>query len=68
MDVAITPTKLAKQLGKSVDKVYAWAKRENDPLPIRYVDGERYGSILVSEFESWFKRSGKLKGERGLDG
>lgn len=73
MRVAITVPELAEQMGKSEVQLYSWAKRENDPLPLRYVSCERYGSVLVSEFEEWFKRNGVLmrdrsKGERSKSG
>lgn len=64
MRVVITVPDLAGQMHKSTDKLYAWAQREEDPLPLRYVDGERYGVILVSEFEWWLKRNGRLMNER----
>ena len=68
MDVMVTVPALAKQMHKSPDQLYAWARREDDPLPVRYVDGERYGSIFVPELGSWFERNGKLTNERRKDG
>lgn len=73
MGVATTPKALAKDLGKSVDKLYRWANRKNDPLPIRYVveeDGtpERYGAILNREFEEWFIKNSVLMNERNGNG
>ena len=55
---------LAEQGHKSPDKLYEWAKREEDPLPVRYIEGERYGTVLVSEFEDWMKRNGRLFNEK----
>ena len=50
------------------DRLYELAKREHDPLPLRYIDGDaRYGQVLVSEFESWLKRNSELANERGMD-
>ena len=64
MPVVITVPELAEQMHKSPDKLYEWAKRENDPLPVRYIGGERYGAILVSELAEWFIRNGQLANER----
>ena len=56
------------QENKDAAKLYEWAAREVDPMPVRYVDGERYGSVLVSEFEAWFKRNTGLYSERRRNG
>ena len=64
MQVMITVPELAEQMHKSTDQLYAWARREKDPMPLRYVSGERYGSMLVDEFSEWFKRNGELMSER----
>lgn len=60
MQVMITAPELAEQMHKDVNTVYQWAKRKDDPLPLRYMDGNRYGAILVSEFEEWWKRNAEL--------
>ena len=65
MAVMITVPELAEQMHKSTDQLYAWARRDNDPMPLRYVSGERYGSMLVEEFAEWFKRNGVLMADRG---
>ncbi|HAM14579.1 MAG TPA: hypothetical protein DCP91_01670 [Eggerthellaceae bacterium] len=62
--VMITVPALADQMHKSTEQLYGWAKRTHDPLPLRYVEGERYGSVMVAEFEEWFVRNGKLMNER----
>jgi len=60
---------LAKQGHVSADRLYELAKRENDPLPLRYIgENSRYGQILVSEFTDWVKRNGVLANERGRSG
>lgn len=66
--IMTTVTELASQMHKDPAQLYAWAKRDNDPLPLRYIDGERYGSIVVSEFEDWFVRNSQLMSERGGNG
>ncbi len=68
MSVVITVPELAKEMHKDAAKLYEWAARKVDPMPVRYVDGERYGSVLVSEFESWFKRNTALYSERRRNG
>lgn len=55
---------LAREWHKSKDSLYELAKREEDPLPVRFLEGDRYGAILVSEFDEWFKRNGALMNER----
>lgn len=55
--VAITVPELAEQTGKSKRVIYEWARREVDPLPICRIDGNRYGFVLVSEFEDWARRN-----------
>ena len=52
--VMITVSELAEQMGKSVNTLYDLAKRDYDPLPLRYLAGEvKNGAILVSELEEW---------------
>lgn len=63
--IMTTVTELAAQMHKDPAQLYAWAKRDEDPMPLRYVDGERYGSIIVSEFTEWLKRNSELMNERG---
>lgn len=55
--IAITVPELAEQMGKSKKQVYEWSRREDDPLPICRIDGNRYGFVLVSEFEAWAVRN-----------
>ena len=67
MSVMTTIPDLAKEWHKGTDTLYALASRDHDPLPVRYLDGDRYGGVLVSEFESWLKRNSKLFSERKRD-
>ena len=62
--VLATVPDLAEQGHKSPDKFYEWARRKNDPLPIYYPEGERYGFLFVDEFKEWVRRNSKLYGER----
>ena len=62
--VMTTIPDLARQWHKSTDTLYALAAREDDPLPVRYLPGDRYGGVLVSEFESWLRRNTRLFKER----
>ena len=59
-----TIPELAKQGHIGADKLYELSRRTEDPLPLRYMDGDRYGRVLVSEFESWFKRNAALAAHR----
>jgi len=62
--VMITVPDFCDEAHKSREQVYSWARRKKDPLPVRYVDGERYGAILVSELAEWWRRNGTLMSER----
>lgn len=62
--VMITVPDLCEEMHKGREQVYAWARRKVDPLPVRYIGGERYGAILVSELDEWWRRNGELMGER----
>ena len=64
MQIMTTVPELASQMHKDPAQLYAWAKRDNDPLPLRYVGGERYGAVIVREFEEWFIRNSVLMSER----
>lgn len=64
MSVWTTVPDLARDGHKSADRLYELARRAHDPLPLRYLDGDRYGVVLVSELEEWVKRNGKFLNER----
>ena len=55
---------LAREGHKSADRLYELARRAEDPLPLRFIDGDRYGVVLVDEFAAWVKRNGRLMNER----
>ncbi len=65
MTVWTTVPDLAREGHVSADRLYELARREVDPLPLRYIGGgTRYGQILVSELEDWVKRNGCFYNER----
>lgn len=67
--LAITVPDLAEQTGKSRNTIYGWAKRENDPLPLRFEKGtSKDGFIVVDEFLSWWSRNSVHYNERHSDG
>lgn len=55
---------MAKEGHMSPDRLYELANRKDDPFPLRYLDGDRYGRVLVSEADEWFRRNGRLANER----
>jgi hypothetical protein len=68
MTVWTTVPDLAREGHVSADRLYELARRDSDPLPLRFIGGARYGQVLVSEFDSWVRRNGALYNERGKDG
>lgn len=67
--LAITVPDLAEQTGKSRNTIYEWAKRETDPLPLRFEKGTRKdGFIVVEEFLAWWSRNSVHYKERFTDG
>lgn len=64
LPVMTTVPDLAKQMHKDTARLYEYARRPKDPLPVRYLDGERYGSVSVMEWDEWFRRNGALFNER----
>ena len=63
-----TVPELAKEGHVSADMLYRLARREHDPFPVRYIDGSRYGQVLVSEADEWVRRNGVLMNERNEHG
>ena len=65
MSVFLTVKALAEQTGWDIKTIYAYAKDEYDPLPIRYVRGRfRYGILIASEAEEWVRRNSRLYSEK----
>lgn len=49
---------VAQQLGTNVSKVQEYARRTEDPLPLRYIKGKRNGGfVVVEEFVTWLERN-----------
>lgn len=49
---------VAQQLGTNVSKVQEYARRAEDPLPLRYIKGKRNGGFVVAaEFVGWIERN-----------
>ena len=60
-----TVPELAREGHISVDRLYELARREEDPLPLRFVgEGARYGQVLCSEMAEWVKRNSVLYRDR----
>ena len=63
--VCVTVPRLAEQMGTKPAKLRNLARREDDPLPVRYFDGqERYGFVVVGELEDWLARNTSLYADR----
>ena len=58
---------LAKEGHISTEKLYELSRRKHDPFPVRYIDGSRYGQVLISEADEWVRRNGVLMNERSAD-
>lgn len=55
-----------RQTGWSKPRIYDFAARASDPLPLRYVDGtERGGVVVVAELIAWLDRNSSMYAERG---
>ena len=63
--VMVTVPELADQMGKDRNTLYEWARRKDDPLPLRYEVGTRKnGCIDVAEFREWWLRNSVSYAER----
>lgn len=61
----MTAGELADSWGVAPEKLYEYARRESDPLPIRYVRGKtRYGIVMVEEVSEWLLRNSVLFNDR----
>ena len=64
LPVCMTMGLLAEQLGTRKDKLMVYARRAEDPLPVRYLDGKkRYGFVMVSEFSAWLERTSEVRSD-----
>lgn len=56
--VLLTAKEVAAQLGTNQTRMLEYARRKEDPLPLRYIKGKRNGSfVVVSEFVEWVERN-----------
>ena len=63
--VMVTVGDLAEQMGKDRSAIYEWARRKDDPLPLRYEAGTRKnGCIDVQTFREWWLRNSVTYAER----
>ena len=59
--VMVTVGDLADQMHMNKATLYDLARRNDDPLPLRTLDGlKRSSSMLVSDWEEWFIRNSSL--------
>ena len=59
--VMVTIADLAAQMHMKRERLYEYAKRDDDPLPLRTLDGmQRTSAVLVSEWSEWFSRNSRL--------
>lgn len=62
--VCITIGTLAEQLGTRRDHLMVYARRAEDPLPVRYLDGKkRNGFVIVAEFVAWLERNSEVRSD-----
>lgn len=56
--VAMPAREIAAQLGTNHSKVLEYARRKEDPLPLRYLKGKRNGGfVIVAELIDWIERN-----------
>lgn len=64
--VLMSVNDVQRQTGWSKPRIYDFAARHDDPLPLRYVDGtERGGVVVVAELMAWLDRNSSMYAERG---
>lgn len=63
--VLITTKDVAQKLGTNHATVLEYARRQEDPLPLRYIKGKSNGGfVVVEEFLEWIKRNTCMFNER----
>ena len=61
MPVMVTVGDLAEQMHIDKHRLYELAKREEDPLPLRTLNGaQRSSSMLCEDWAEWFRRNSTL--------
>lgn len=67
--VLMSKREVARQLGTNESKVGEYARREVDPLPLRYIKGKRNGGfVVVGEFVEWVERNTVMYRDRPRQG
>lgn len=64
--VLMSVADIQKQTGWSRTRIYEFAARALDPLPLKFVNGtNRGGVVVVAELLAWLDRNGCSYMERG---
>lgn len=59
---------LCDEMGVDNHTIYRLAARQDDPLPLRYLPGQRRsGCVLEREMDEWFERNSVHYQNRGKD-
>ena len=54
----LSAPRMAEELGMDVGRVRSWATRRDDPLPVRYIDGNRrQWRVRRKEMDDWLMRN-----------
>lgn len=54
----LSAPRVAAELGVSYNSVLAWARRRDDPLPVRYPPGNRkQWRVRRSDMDEWIERN-----------
>ena len=65
MEAYMTFADVARQLGTRADRLAEFCRREEDPMPVRYMPGRvSNGFVIVSELNDWMERNTVLWKER----
>ena len=59
--VMVTVMDLAEQMHVDANTLYAFARRDDDPMPLRTLHGfKRSSAMLVSDWAEWYERNSEL--------
>lgn len=65
MGTYLSTKDVADALGTNQTCVLEYARREDDPLPLRYIKGKVNGGFVIAwEFDEWLMRNTVLYNER----
>lgn len=54
----LSATRVASELGVDAKRVRGWAARKSDPLPVRYIDGNRrQWRVRRRDMDEWILRN-----------